>query len=309
MDKEIAELAFIGNWSTLLPLLRRSPHLVNAASEPKGYTPLHQAAWHGADLAVVGELLALGADRSVKTHNKHQTAQDIALEKHPHRADLEYVLVPGKRTLAQLMRKVAAETPLFEPYDGNQVLFDRLIECFGTDSCHHTDEAIEVRLEAAVNALAGETLSATRVIQCGPGESFAMAAETRFWKDRFLPMLRESARRANAIPLEKEWAVVADLFDPAPDQWGLRGDRFLWMEMRHALCHVEIPEEPEVLAQTITCAFAALTGVALDRQAEFYVKRFARGGMSSGMVSGQFWSERFIPLVQRRAQWLQETWR
>jgi hypothetical protein len=57
MDKQVIDLSFHGNWAELLPLLRRYPNLVNAASEPKGYTALHQAAWHGASLAVVGELL------------------------------------------------------------------------------------------------------------------------------------------------------------------------------------------------------------------------------------------------------------
>jgi ankyrin repeat protein len=53
---------------TLLPILRDYPHLVNLPSEPKGYTPLHQAAWHGANLSVIGELLSLGADRSATTN-------------------------------------------------------------------------------------------------------------------------------------------------------------------------------------------------------------------------------------------------
>ena len=127
--------------------------------------------------------------------------------------------------------------------------------------------------------------------------------------ESLMPLLREVTSRAHVIPIEKGWAVVSDLFDPAPDQWRLRGDLFLWMEMRQALCHVEIPQEPERLAQTIASAFTALTAMPLTRDSEFYVRRFARGVMSSGMVSGEFWAERFIPLVQQRASWLQATWR
>jgi hypothetical protein len=310
MNKQVAELAFHGNWAVLLPLLRDHPHLVNAASELKAYTPLHQTAWHGANLAVVGELLAIGADRGLKTHNKHQTAQDIAIEKHADRADLEYILAQGSRTLAQLMRKVVSNTPdLFTAYDGNQTVCDRLIECFGSDSCHHTDEEVEVRVDAAFRALTGVALSSSRAIECGPNESFKLRADTSFWEDRFLPALREYMSRAHVIPIEKEWAVVSDLFDPAPDQWGLRGDLFLWMEMRQALCHVEIPQQPEGLAQTISSAFMALTGTALARSVDFPVNRLARGGMSGGMVCGQFWIEEFIPLLQQRSKWLQETWR
>lgn len=91
------------------------------------------------------------------------------------------MLAPGRRTLAQLMRKVVADTPdLFGPYDGNQVLCDRLIECFGTDSCYHLDEEVELRVEAALRALTGALLSASRVVQCGPNSAFAMTAVTRF---------------------------------------------------------------------------------------------------------------------------------
>lgn len=86
------ELSLRREWDELFQLLRRAPSLVHAASEPKGYTALHQGAWHGASLAVIGKLLAMGADRSLKTRNKHQTALDIVIEKHADRADLKYVL-------------------------------------------------------------------------------------------------------------------------------------------------------------------------------------------------------------------------
>lgn len=309
MNKQVIELSFHGNWAVLLPLLRSYPDLVNAPSEPKGYTALHQAAWHGASLAVVGELLAIGANRGLKTHNSHQTAQDIAIEKHADREDLKYVLAPGNRTLAQLMRKVVADAPdLFTAYDGNQTVCDRLIECFGSDSCHHTNEEVDVRIDAAFRALTGCALSSSRAIKCGPDEFFELIADTRFWEDRFLPILREYMARTHIIPIEKEWAVLSDLFDPTPDQWGLRGDLFLWMEMRQALCHVEIPEQPEELAQKISSAFTALTGMPLTRSDNFSVKRYARGGMSSGMICSEFWTEKFIPLLQQRSKWLHETW-
>jgi hypothetical protein len=53
-SNQINTLAFRGDWAALLPVLREHPDLVNLASESKGYTPLHQAAWHGASLSVIG---------------------------------------------------------------------------------------------------------------------------------------------------------------------------------------------------------------------------------------------------------------
>jgi hypothetical protein len=309
MNKKVAELAFQGNWIALLPLLREHPGLVNSAKEPKGYTPLHQAAWHGAGPSVVGQLLALGANTAIRTINKNQTAREIAAEKHEDRGDLQLLLSEKGRTIAQLMRKIVAELPeLFTDYDGNQVLCNRLIESFGSDSCGQTKGDFEERLAAAFKAVTGVEMSSCRPIQCGPDQFFDMQADPGFWANRFLNLLREFTSRSHTTPIEKHWAVVSDLFDPAPSGWGLRGDLFLWMEMRQALCHVPIPEHSETVSRIISCTFTALTGDDLNSRAEVHVPRLARGGMSSGMVSGEFWSDIFIPMMQQRTKWLQESW-
>lgn len=306
MQPTIGRMAYEGQWSALLALLAEQPERVNSASEPKGYTPLHQAAWHGASLAVVGKLLALGADPTLRTHDRHQSARDIAANKHPGRDDLHYLLLERRRTLAQLMRKIAAETPtLFEPYDGNQVVFDRLLDCFGSDACcdacSDSGGDFDERLSCALVAITGNATAAIPLAECG-------ASNPEFWSDRFRPLLRSLASRACRIPIERHWAVVSDLFDPAPRQWGLRGDPFLWTEMRQALCHVPLPEQPEAIDTIVRAAFLTLTGHPLDPRSKVSIRRFARGGMSSGIVSGAFWIETFVPLLQRRAQWLVESW-
>ena len=123
MHEKIAAKAFQGNWSDLLPLLRENPELVNCATKPKGYTPLHQAAWHGVSPSVIGELLALGANPSLRTNTKKQIAREIAAEKHEDRGDLQFLLSENGRTVSQLIRKVVASTKdLFTTYDGNQIL-------------------------------------------------------------------------------------------------------------------------------------------------------------------------------------------
>ena len=306
MKSLIARLAYEGQWSELLAWLSEQPEGVNCASEPKGYTPLHQAAWHGASLAVVGKLLALGADPTLRTNDRHQSARDIAASRHPGRDDLHFLLLERRRTLAQLMRKMAAETPtLFEPYDGNQVVFDRLLDCFGSDSYHDPDVDsgvdFEERLSCAFVAITGNATAAIPIAACG-------ASNREFWSDRFRPLLRSLAARACRIPIERHWAVVSDVFDPAPRQWGLRGDPFLWMEMRQALCHVPLPEQPQAIDAIVRAAFLALTGHPLDARSNVSIRRFARGGMSSGIVSGAFWAETFVPLVQKRVEWLVDSW-
>jgi hypothetical protein len=84
----------------------------------------------------------------------------------------------------------------------------------------------------------------------------------------------------------------------------VRGDLFLWVELRQALCHVPVPVKKGALEQVIRCAYEALVGQPMDSSAEVYVPRLARGGMSSGMVSSEFWSRSFIPTIELRRSWL-----
>jgi hypothetical protein len=305
MVDEARSLAFKGDWSRLLALLDLHPELVNVTSETKGYTPLHQAAWHGADLAVIGQLLRLGASRRARTFGKRQTAAEIAIEKHRDREDLAYVLGERRATIAQLMRKViATNRDLFKAYDGNQVLADRLIACFGSDPCPASVEDLDRRLESAFLALTGTSWASEAEIPIATCENFDMRADGRFWASRFVPLIRKAAAEADEFVLETGWAVVSDLFDPAPKVWGLRGDLFLWLEMRQALCLVPIPEQSEAMRATIASAIHALIGHGLDGRADVFVRRYDRGGMSSGVVNGPFWVDKFTQLMEQRARWL-----
>lgn len=310
IKNKITDLAYQGEWPPLLLLLHKHLDQINSRREPKGYTPLHQAAWHGASLSVIGEFLSLGADTHIKTNNKQQSAYEIAMERHPDRADLHFVLMPGCRSIPQLMRKLIADSPdLFGAYNGNQIVYDRLIDCFAAHASLDDDRDFGARFAVAFEAVAGVDLHEDMVIRLNLGPDFNFDVDTRFWSSRFLPMLQSLSASAAVIPIENRWAVVADLFDPVPEQWGLRGDMFLWLELRQTLAHVPIPEAAEDLQRVLSFAVATLVGADLGRHAEVYVPRFARGGMSSGVVSGEYWNEKFIPLITQRLIWLQESWR
>lgn len=312
MKTQIAKLAYQGSWSKLLPILSDHPELVNSATELKGYTPLHQAAWHGASPEVVGKLLVLGADRSLMTLDMRQRPWQIAKEKHPDRADLDFLLSIPTRSLGQLMRKTIVDSKeMFGSYDGNQLISNRIIECLGSsawDYIWNKEENVEARFAAAFHAATGQQLTSDVEINCSLSESFGFLARGDFWRRGFLRELQNNVARAQTIPLEKGWTVVSDLFDPAPTQWGLRGDMFLWMELRHALCHVPFPECTETLDLIVTSAITALVGEEMNSRSQFFVKRFAFGGMSSGALSGQFWLEEFVPQLKQRAKWLQISW-
>lgn len=97
-------------------------------------------------------------------------------------------------------------------------------------------------------------------------------------------------------------AVIGDLFLDRPEQWGMRGDPYLWDEMATALAHDPIPASDAALHVRLADVFRRLTGVSMSEPVEMIkVERFKHGGMSSGFVYPEFWLEQAIPLLTRRA--------
>ncbi len=91
----------------------------------------------------------------------------------------------------------------------------------------------------------------------------------------------------------------------------MRGD--LWMELRQVLGHCELSgttdRGPECgIEDRLATAVAMLTGTDRGERQDVNVRRYARGGMSSGMVSCEHWHLTVIPLLARRAGWLGQSW-
>jgi hypothetical protein len=85
------------------------------------------------------------------------------------------------------------------------------------------------------------------------------------------------------------------------------------MELRQAQSHCELSGTTEGSPQypvedRLAAAVAALTGTDVRERRDVYVQRYARGGMSSGMVSCEHWQLTVIPLLARRAGWLRQSW-
>ena len=64
---------------------------------------------------------------------------------------------------------------------------------------------------------------------------------------------------------------VADIFEPEPIQWGLRGDLFLWQLLKERYQTVELPYPPNVLREEIFRIFADLTGELPEPGKHYYV--------------------------------------
>ena len=95
-------------------------------------------------------------------------------------------------------------------------------------------------------------------------------------------------------------STVAALFQDEPRRWGLRGDPYLWREMRRHLEGVACPTTPDGLTSVIEKAFEELTGFPLSHADPVYVEKYSHGGMSSGYVQPGFWRETAVPLLQSR---------
>ena len=87
-----------------------------------------------------------------------------------------------------------------------------------------------------------------------------------------------------------------------PEQWGLRGDPYLWREIHQKLIDEGMPADEQQFVQKVEAAFAELTGGTLNRNDSIFVEHYNHGGMSSGYVDTRWWRETGIPLLRQQFQ-------
>ena len=93
---------------------------------------------------------------------------------------------------------------------------------------------------------------------------------------------------------------LSDLFIVRPETFGARGDPYFWEYLERYFSKVEFPYTEDWLINDIYRLFVDVSGKQLTKEATPYVKEFARGGMSSGVLCGEFWVMRAIPLLVER---------
>lgn len=95
------------------------------------------------------------------------------------------------------------------------------------------------------------------------------------------------------------------LFVPEPAEWGLRGDPYLWRELRTRGRRVPLPKTAEavthlldkMLSEVLEQEWEGLRG-----QENVFHPSLAHGGMSSGHVHISTWRNRLVPLLIARAK-------
>ena len=83
--------------------------------------------------------------------------------------------------------------------------------------------------------------------------------------------------------------AIAELFRHEPFDWGLRGDPYLWRDMRDYFGCWVMPDSIEELDQRIATAFEQLTGASIDSKEPIFNSQYDMGGMSSGHIDPNFW--------------------
>lgn len=103
--------------------------------------------------------------------------------------------------------------------------------------------------------------------------------------------------------LHREMPTIADLFRHEPFSWELRGDPYLWKDMRDYFEEREAPWSIEELKQCIGEAFEDLTGASIDSEAPIFCDRYDMGGMSSGHIDPRFWRTRAIDHLREQFEY------
>ena len=95
--------------------------------------------------------------------------------------------------------------------------------------------------------------------------------------------------------------TVSKLFEDEPRQWGLRGDPFLWRDLKSHFESAPVPKDQDELKSILEEAFESKTGYPLAHSEHFYIEKYSHGGMSSGKISPEFWRDVGIPMLIKRS--------
>lgn len=94
--------------------------------------------------------------------------------------------------------------------------------------------------------------------------------------------------------------LVSIIFEEPPEKWGLRGDPYLWDDLKKYFKNKVFPYPKATLINDIHRIFEDITGEELGTREISHVPEYEHGGMSSGDLSHAFWHEKALPLILSR---------
>lgn len=100
--------------------------------------------------------------------------------------------------------------------------------------------------------------------------------------------------------MEKSLSII---FKSKPESWGLRGDPYLWCELEKVFADIPAPCSKACFIDYFEKYFEKLTNYPFNTEDEsIFVEKYARGGMSSGQVSMEFWRKKALLLLLNRLE-------
>ena len=96
---------------------------------------------------------------------------------------------------------------------------------------------------------------------------------------------------------------VSQYFENPPIQWGFRGDPRLWEEMKIKMATEVVPKTADELEELLQNKFYELTGEKIECGKKTFILRYKHIkpiGMSSGIISHDFWLNKGFPLILQR---------
>ena len=94
--------------------------------------------------------------------------------------------------------------------------------------------------------------------------------------------------------------VVADIFREKPEKYGCRGDEFFWEYLEKRTEGIPFPFEYEKLECLIKLEYLLASGEEMTEKSLGFSRELSNGGMSSGIISGEYWLNQALPLLKTR---------
>lgn len=98
------------------------------------------------------------------------------------------------------------------------------------------------------------------------------------------------------IPPKKIKASI--IFNSKPGPWGLRGDILLWEDLKKEFESIELPCSKEYFTRVFEEKFEKLTNTKFYTSGinvEIFIEEYDTGGMSSSLISLEFWKKVGLP--------------
>jgi hypothetical protein len=90
------------------------------------------------------------------------------------------------------------------------------------------------------------------------------------------------------------------IFDEAPSMWGLRGDPYLWNELKEDVRQRPVFKTADEFLLYLKATIEDIIGEPLLKGRYPYVERFNSGGMYGGRIDSDFWLNTIMPLLEHR---------